>query len=344
MGEAPPDDASLRPRHSKVVRKAKGLRRRAVRRWKILKSPRAGYLDLNHDYHRTLLLVSSARSGSTWLSDILEETLRCRMIFEPLRRDRVPLARDIPWGRYSVPGQPDPALDDVMRRILTGRVRSQWSDKFNRYRLPHHRLVKEVRATNLLPRLTTQYPGMPIVFLLRHPVPTAWSAAELYWKPYLNEFLRQPLLMDGPLAELSALITEEAAVDDLFHKHVLRWCLENYVPVQQLATGSVHVVFYESIVEDPDRELERLSRYLEQFSAAGWSFTAGRPSALDLPSRANYRGTPVMAAEKRLRSWCDDVPPEAVARALELIGRFGLDRIYGTDVRPLLTPDEVLLG
>ena len=210
--------------------------------------------------------MSSARSGSTWLSDILEESLRCRMVFEPLRRDKVPLAREVPWGRYSDPAAPDAALDEVLRRILTGRVRSQWSNKFNRYRFPRHRLVKEVRATNLLPRILARYPGMPVVFLLRHPVPTAWSAAQLYWKPYLTEFLKQRPLMEGPLAPFAELIAEEAAGTDLFQKHVLRWCLENYVPVNQLAPGSVHVVFYENIVEDPDGELERLGRYLEGFA------------------------------------------------------------------------------
>jgi hypothetical protein len=328
----------------KVLRKARSLRRRATRRWRVARSPRAGFIDLNRDYRRTLLLVSSARSGSTWLSDILEESLHCRMVFEPLRRDKVPLAAGVPWGRYSDRREPDAELDMVLRRILTGRVRSRWSDKFNRTRLPRHRLVKEVRATNLLPRIVDHFPAMPVVFLLRHPIPTAWSAAELHWKPYLKEFLGQTQLMEGPLAPFGDVIAGHAASDDPFEKHMLRWCLENYVPVHQLAPGSVHVVFYESIVEDPDGEIERLSRYLGHFSHGGWVLSAQRPAAVDLPSRANYRGTPVLAVEERLRSWCSDVPEESVQLALEMIKVFGLDRIYGADVRPLIGPDEVLIG
>ena len=288
--------------------------------------------------------MSSARSGSTWLSDILEESLGCRMVFEPLRRDKVPLAAGVPWGRYSDPDGPDAELDDVMRRILTGRVRSRWSDKFNRRRLPRRRLVKEVRATNLLPRIVERFPGMPIVFLLRHPIPTAWSAAELHWKPYLGEFLGQAPLVDGPLAPFRGIIAEHASSEDLFEKHVLRWCLENYIPVNFLAPGSVHVVFYENIVEDPDGEIERLSRYLDRFSGGGWVLAPERPSAVDLPSRANYRGTPVLAAEERLRSWCDEVPEPSIRLALEMVAAFGLDRIYGSDVRPLVGPDAVLIG
>jgi hypothetical protein len=327
-----------------LVRKARSVRRRVVRRWKILRSPSTTFIDLHHDHRRTLLLVSSARSGSTWLSDILEESLRCRMVFEPLRRDKVPLARAVPWGRYSAPDDDDPELDDVLDRILTGRVRSRWSDKFNRYRLPRRRVVKEVRATNLLPRITRRFPDLPVVYLLRHPIPTAWSAAELHWKPYLREFLDQKALVDGPLAPFRSVIADEVANGNPFQKHVLRWCLENYVPVTELAPGSVHVVFYEDVVLDPTGELERLERYLEPFSAGGWAFESGRPSAVDRPSRANYRGTPVLGAEERLRGWRDEVSEEDVRRALELVGQFGLDRIYGSDVRPLIGPDAVLVG
>jgi Sulfotransferase family len=327
---------------SGAVRRARSLRRRVARRWRITRSPRASFVDLNHNYRRTLLLVSSIRSGSTWLSDILEESLRCRMIFEPLRRDKVPLARGVPWGRFSDPDDTDPELDEVLERILTGRVRSRWSDKFNRYRFPRRRLVKEVRATNLLPRIARQFPDMPVVYLLRHPVPAAWSAVQLQWKPYLTEFLDQPRFVEGPMAPFRDLIHQEAAGSDPLQRHVLRWCLENYVPVNALMSASAHVVFYENIVEDPEGELERLGRYLDGFSVGGWTLAAERPSAVDLPSRANYRGTPVLGVDERLRSWCDEVPEEDVHRALRLVGAFGLDRIYGSDVRPLIHPDAVL--
>jgi hypothetical protein len=329
---------------SGVGRRVRSLRRRLARRWRIARSPRASYVDLHRDYRRTLLLVSSIRSGSTWLSDILEESLRCRMIFEPLRRDKVALAQGVPWGRYADPDETDPELDEVLHRILTGRVRSRWSDKFNRYRLPQRRLVKEVRATNLLPRIAAHFPDMPVVYLLRHPVPTAWSAVELQWKPYLKEFLDQAPLLAGPLAPFGDAIVEQSAHGSPFQKHILRWCLENYIPVNGLAPESAHVVFYENVVEDPEGELSRLGRYLDGFSHGGWHMDSARPPAVDLPSRANYRDTPVLAADARLRAWRDEVPEDDIAAALELVRLFGLDRIYDSDVRPLIGPEAVLTG
>ena len=45
--------------------------------------------------------------------------------------------------------------------------------------------------------------------------------------------------------------------------------MENFVPVHMLAPGSVHVVFYEELVENPGREVERLTELaLEIFALA----------------------------------------------------------------------------
>jgi hypothetical protein len=114
--------------------------------------------------------------------------------------------------------------------------------------------------------------------------------------------------------------------------------------VNRLAPEAAHVVFYESIVEDPEGELDRLGRFLARYSAGGWTLAPERPSAVDLPSRANYRGTPVLAADERLQAWQREVPEKDVSGALEILAVFGLDRIYGPDIRPLVRPDEVLLG
>jgi hypothetical protein len=315
--------------------------RAAVRRWRLLTTPDAGFVDLNHDTAKTLLLASSGRSGSTWLAEVIVESFSCRMIFEPLRRDRVLVSAGVPWGRYAEPGRADAELERVMTLILSGRVRSPWSDKFNAYRFPRRRLVKEVRATNLLPWLRPTYPEMPIIYLLRHPVAVAWSAAELGLGTFFSEFLGQSPLMDGPLAPWRDVIARHADDRDPFHQHVLRWCMENTVPIRQLSPQSVHVVFYEDLVEDPRGELQRLATYLGRFGKGGWTFDPTRPT-VDRPSRANYRETPIMAAQERLESWTDSVPAASIERAVALVSEFGLDGVYGASVRPNVAADALL--
>jgi hypothetical protein len=329
---------------ARFVRQAVKHPRTALWRWRRVTSARTTFLERNHDTAKTMVLVGTGRSGSTWLSEVLVEAFSCRLIFEPLRRDRVPLSKAVPWGCYAAPGDADPELERVWGSILAGRIRSVWTDHFNEYRFPGRRLVKEIRATNTLPWLVSRFPEVPAIYLLRHPVAAAWSATELDWDPFLGEFLRQPRLMDGPLAPWRDVIDRHRDDPDLFHRHILRWCMENTVPIRHLAPGSVHVVFYENLVEDPHGELERLAAFLGRFGPRAWRFDPAIGPRVDRLSRANYRKTPMMPANERLQSWVGTVPDPSVDRAVALLEEFGLDRIYAGAVRPRLAPDEVLVG
>lgn len=315
--------------------------RRLYRRARRAPTPRVTYLDLNHDPSRTLLLASSGRSGSTWLSEALSEGIGCRTIFEPLRRDFVPLSRGVRWGQYLDPDGADPAVEDVVTKVLEGRVRSRWSDKFNTARLPRRRLVKEIRATNLLPWVAARYPDTPVVYLLRHPVACSLSAAALNWKPFLGEFYAQPSLMEGPLGPFADYVHETEAGGDLLTAHVLRWCMENFVPVNMLERGSVHVVFYEDMVADPANELSRLNAFMERFDVA-WPGVTMSSSAERRASRTNYRKTDVSGGADKLARWTETLSPASLARACEIVERFGLGRVYGAGVRPLVAADELL--
>ena len=334
-----------------LLREAR-LLRRSVRRPQLLGdearrlvSPRVAFLETNSDPGRSLLLVGSGRSGTTWVSEIFVDALHCRLVYEPLRTRSVPWTWPVRPGHYLDPDDDsDPALAAVIDRILTGRVRTAFTDKYNAVRFPGYRLVKEVRATNLLPWIVRRYPRTPVVLLLRHPVPTAWSVVQLGWPGKLDDFLGQDRLMDGPLAPFRPLVAEAAASPDPFHRMVLQWCLENFVPTRLLGSDEAHVVFYENMVDDPGGELERLRLYLGRFPSAPWDVRMASVTALQRPSHSKKRGTDVTSGPRRLDDWVDQIAPDRVEAALALVAGFGLDRLYHRSSRPLLSPDEVLSG
>ena len=316
-----------------------------ARRTRRVLSPRVTFIERNHDLRNTLLLMSSRRSGSTWLSEMLAEKYSCRLIFEPFNRDKVRLSRNVPEGLYADPAEDDPELHRVVRRILTGRVRScRWADYFNAYRFPRRRLVKEIRITNLLPWIHAQFPEVPVIYLLRHPIPASSSAARMEWDPLLNEFVYQDQLMDGPLAPWRELITTQSTDPDHFYRHVLRWCMENLVAISQLPPASVHVVLYEDLVENPVGELQRLAQYLTGFEAGNWAFDPAVIPPTDRPSRTNWLHTPVLPPRQRLQLWQQTVPPHNIERAAALLREFGLDRVYDGSARPLVPAGDVLQG
>ncbi len=348
--ELPADTVGLPPVHRRRRRQA-GLVRRAVqhptsvpRRIRWLASPRVTYLDLNHDEGRTVLLASSGRSGSTWLSEMLVDAFACRVLFEPWRsRGGRPDGAPV-WGYYVARGADDPALVSALRRTFAGRLRGRWVDQDNAVRLPRRRLVKEIRTTNLLPWVAARFPDLPILFLLRHPVAVARSATDLGWDPSLADYLNQADLLNGPMAPFADLIAGRAGSGGLFEQHVLRWCLENLVPINHLSPGTALVVFYESLRRDPEVEFRRVAEYVNRSSHGSWPFDPDRPVLFDRGSLTNYRGSVVSSGPEGADRWPDEVSPGDVDQAVELLAAFGLDRIYDRSPTPRLHPDEVLLG
>ena len=281
------------------------------------------FVDLNDDYRRSILIAGSGRSGSTWLAQLVNHRNEYRLIFEPLRRDRSGIASCIPYGLYLDPSQTSGVESRAVEAVLRGRVRNSWSNWHNRRRVARRRIVKEIRATNLTPWIHTRFPDLPIVYLLRHPVPVAASWTRLGWPDYLDEFVRQEALMSR-FSPVRPLIDEVVRTGRPFERHVLRWCLENAIPLEDLRPGDAYVLFYERLVADPAAELPGLFRYL------GKPFAPSVLEVVDIPSPLSYPGTPTTLDERDGE------------RALEITSAFGLDRVYGADRDPRIEASRVL--
>jgi hypothetical protein len=323
------------------------LRRRVrndpARALRELVSPRVAYLDLRGDTAKSIFVLASARSGSTLMAELLAGT-RQRIIFEPLRAHRVKMSRDFRRGQFLEPGTRDPELHHLLHRVLTGRIRNLWVDAHNTVRWPAGRVVKEVRANNLAPWLVAEFPEVPIVYLLRHPLATAVSASELSRNDQLDELVDQTDLMAHfePARELIDRTMAEGR--GTLSAWVLRWCLENALPVSRVRPGSVHVVFYEDLVVNRAAELDRLAGFLGEANPARWGDWRAAPSMLDRPSRSSWRdGDRTPSTAERVGGWRQAVDDCQLDEALELLRAFGLDRVYGAGPSPLLAPDRLLL-
>ena len=117
------------------------------------------YVDLAPDHRATVALLGSARSGTTWVGEVIDRHHDHRVVFEPLRPNRVPVAKAFANGQYLRRADTDPRYLDPMRAILTGRVRNPWADHLNHVVVARRRLVKEIRANLLAPWLVERFPG-----------------------------------------------------------------------------------------------------------------------------------------------------------------------------------------
>ena len=140
------------------------------------------YVDCNRDYRNTVFLAGTERSGTTWVSDIINYKREYRYIFEPFRPAKVDICRDFAPRQYIRPENDDHRFVQAAEAILSGRIRNGWTDKYHRRFVSSKRLVKDVRANLFLKWIHCHFPNMPIILLLRHPCAVARTHRRCRWQ------------------------------------------------------------------------------------------------------------------------------------------------------------------
>jgi Sulfotransferase family len=316
----PPMPSSASLQHAAQSREsvAKRLVRRAYRE---LRGP--FYWDRARDLRRTTFVGGTGRGGTTWLAELLNHRNDRRLIFEPMRPDRVKVASVFTEREYIRPSRRDPARLHAMSLILSGAVRSRWTDLYNACTFPVGRIVKDIRMNLMLGWLREVFPDLQTVLILRHPMAVALSRTRLaaqgqwWWEPDLDVYLRQTDLVEDILhPHVSTLLDLRSP----FEQHVASWAIETHVALSQFSGIAVH---YEELAQRPRDVLLPVYTYL------GWPFDvravlrSKRPSAMaTTESAVRRRGHNVVS------QWSHEIEPATVRSALRLLELFGLASLY----------------
>jgi len=291
------------------------------------------YLDTGGDYTKTVFVCGSGRSGTTWLFDVLNFDRSYRPMIEPFTRGLVPVCRAFSPRQYLRPESDDPTYLGPATAIFTGAIRHPFVDQATPPMIVHRRLVKDVRTTLMLKWVRNHFPGMPILYILRHPCAVALSRQKLGWRTDLDQaFLSQPDLVERHLRPFVGLVGKASGP---FERHLIDWCVENYVPLAELGQGDAHIAFYENLCADPEAELRKIYGYL------GRPFPSPVLDSLHLPSKSPKTDTQTFAdAHEAAGKWRQQLTAEDRATAQRVTKLFGLDGIYGDDVLVDLTRFE----
>jgi hypothetical protein len=280
------------------------------------------YVDLGKGDHRdAVFLAGSGRSGTTWLSEVINYKGAYRYVFEPFNPARVRAFGHFRSKQYLRPDDVREAFLEPARLALSGDLKDPWTDRFNTKFVARRRLIKDIRANLLLGWMRANFPGMPIVLLLRHPCAVVSSRLALGWKDNLGETMAQEDLVEDFLLPVEAEI--RAARND-FERHLFLWSIDNYVPLRQFARGEIHLVYYEDLLENPEDGLRSLFGFLGEDMDDRVYGRLGRPSSL------SRRGAPLPSVD----GWRAHVSARQLERACEILALFGLDRVYGEGPMP----------
>ena len=274
----------------------------------------------------SLFLAATGRSGSTWISELINCKNEYRYIFEPLFPRMTPICSHFNRRQYLRPENSDPAFLEPVRAILSGKIRSRWTNTGNKRFICSKRLIKAIRANLMLRWLQTHFPEVPIILLLRHPCAVANSRLKLGRRVVLDLVVTQEELIEDYLEPFKKEI-REAKTD--FEKHVFEWCIENYVAFKQvLDNDKFHLTFYESFCVNPEEAAKQL------FSFLGKEVDAEVIRALKRPSRQSKPHSSIISGDSLVESWRKHITEEQTRRAVEILGMFGLDKLYSEESMP----------
>lgn len=280
-------------------------------------------------HRRAVAYVSgSARSGTTWLADMIANAAGARVVFEPLHH-RGPVARP---PHFIAAGDPPRELANGIDNALRGRFRRGTVNAFQPGGIYFYRVVKDIRP-GLIPAVRAVAPTLPLLHIIRHPIEVAVSRAQLdtrdnWWDTdqaiaELRAFARQP----GPLAELAA--TAVAAIDeDLTEltRHVAIWCVENAIARAAAIGPNCLMLRYEDLLVEPEKHLKSIEGFL------GLSIDRAK---LTQPTATSFRDK---TAVRQLGKWRQHVDSTTATRLLRLAAPFALDGLYGTNPDDDLPP------
>jgi Sulfotransferase family len=296
-------------------------------------------LDLGGDHRSAIFVAGSGRSGTSWLAELINHRNEYHYVFEPFHPPEgdtpnpflpgVPACRHFGHYRYLRPEATDLRFLQPAAAVLAGRERSRWSERFNKRLIATRRIIKDIKANLILKWLSVNFPGMPIIFILRHPCAVVASRKSLTWDVHwdlvTSQLLRQPELLDDFMRPFLSLFQR---AETYVEKQVLLWCLDNYVPLKQFTPDQIHVVFYENLIAHPQEEIPRLFAFLTK------PLDDSIYAAMRTPSLLSDWSSPVLHGASRTNAWRTRLSASDFGRAMRILRVFGLDAIYSDDPMP----------
>jgi hypothetical protein len=282
-----------------------------------------------------IAIFSSARSGSTWLMELIATQPGFKSVDEPLHPDHLvackiapPPASDV-WNLLLPNENRERTLKPYLRSIERNEIHigePRFLSRF--YRLRTNRIVfKILRAQDLMGWFQDTF-GWQIVYLIRHPLATNLSRKQF---PRLELFLKNKQFISQYLSREQVEFSQEVqARGARVQIGVLDWCLQNLPVLKNLGDRSWILMHYEDLICKPAIEIDRLATALSlsrpELMRRHLSEASGSTYQSDASTRSAFQssgGKP--SSEFLLTKWRKKLGPNDEEQAFQVLDAFEID-------------------
>jgi len=287
---------------------------------------------LLNNYKDVLWLIGDGRSGTTWVSALINHARRYREMFEPFHPKFIPQMKFLQPLQYIRTENPHPELHKAADDVFSGKLTHQRVDERTRLQFYRGLLIKDVFANLFAHWASVNFPEIKILLLIRNPFAVALSKQKMekgFWVSDPLLLLNQASLYRDFLYPFEDLIRNVSQKKDHVLNQVLIWSIINYVPLCQFDPGQLYLLFYEDVYADPEGEMKALYTSFFDKKMVGLD-----PKTIKRPSAYAGKHSTLRKGKSPLTAWQKELTLHQIDQGLEIINAFGFGGLYENPARP----------
>lgn len=295
-----------------------------------------GRFNSKRKYKDVIWVVGDGRSGTTWVSNLINNRKKYRFMFEPFHTIEFPWLDKFKTFQYIRPENHSSYFLKRGRVIFNGQMQNPHINRNNIYPQSDGLLIKDIHSHLFLNWVDHQFPTVKKVMILRHPCAVALSKMRLNlwnWPHDPDIFFSQADLIEDHLSGYEYAIKK---AESTFERYILAWSILHFVPLQQLNKDRLHLIFYEALCTNPEHELRRLFAYLGESTY----FDPELKETLHTPSITSRVHSAINTGSDLINGWQSELTREQIKKALDILSVFGLDQIYDETPAPNIEQAE----
>ena len=223
--------------------------------------------DINYNYSSKVWLIGDGRSGTTWVSDLINYDKFYREVFEPFHPFLISPNKFLSSHYYARPGTKNQELYDVSKRVFSGNFSHPRTDFNNSNKIYNALFIKDIFANLFSYWVHENFDDLKIILLVRNPFAVALSKYHKRHWHWVNDpmtLFNQLDLRNDYLYAYEDIIFDTVKMNSFILNQILIWAIIHFIPFRQFNSEEIHLLFYENILTNPIEELSRLTNYIDK--------------------------------------------------------------------------------